>query len=80
MNHRIILFNISADLSALRGEKNMRVKDITCLCMSFNRITIKARMSIFGKYRDIMITSFLVKNGRANIDDDNLVLLSEDVI
>jgi hypothetical protein len=36
-------------------------------------------MSIFGKYRDIMITSFLVKNGRANIDD-NLVLLSEDVI
>ena len=47
--------------------------------MSFNRITIKARMSIFGKYRDIMITSFLVKNGRANIDD-NLVLLSEDVI
>lgn len=58
----------------------MRVKDITCLCMSFNRITIKARMSIFGKCRDIMITSFLVKNGRANIDDDNLVLLSEDVI
>lgn len=58
----------------------MRVKDITCLCMSFNRITIKARMSIFGKYRDIMITSFLVKNGRVNIDDDNLVLLSEDVI
>lgn len=58
----------------------MRVKDITCLCMSFNRITIKARMSIFGKYRDIMITSFLVKNGIANIDDDNLVLLSEDVI
>ena len=57
----------------------MRVKDITCLCMSFNRITIKARMSIFGKYRDIMITSFLVKNGIANIDD-NLVLLSEDVI
>lgn len=49
----------------------MRVKDITCLCMSFNRITIKARMSIFGKYRDIMITSFLVKNGIANIDDDN---------
>jgi hypothetical protein len=37
-------------------------------------------MSIFGKYRDIMITSFLVKNGRVNIDDDNLVLLSEDVI
>lgn len=58
----------------------MRVKDITCLCMSFNHITIKARMSIFGKYRDIMITSFLVKNGRANIDDDDLVLLSEDVI
>nr|DAX04290.1 MAG TPA: hypothetical protein [Caudoviricetes sp.] len=57
----------------------MRVKDIVRLCMSFNRITIKARMSIFGKYRDIMITSFLVKNGRANIDD-NLVLLSEDVI
>lgn len=58
----------------------MRVKDITCLCMSFNRITIKARMSIFGKYRDIMITSFIVKNGIANMDDDNLVLLSEDVI
>lgn len=58
----------------------MRVKDIVRLCMSVNRITIKARMSIFGKYRDIMITSFLVKNGRVNIDDDNLVLLSEDVI
>lgn len=58
----------------------MRVKDITCLCTNFNHITIKARMSIFGKYRDITITSFLVKNGIANIDDDNIVLLSEDVI
>ena len=50
----------------------MRVKDITCLCISFNHITIKSRMSIFGKY--------LVNNGIANIDDDNIVLLSENVI
>lgn len=27
----------------------MRVKDITKLCVSYTRITIKARMSIFGK-------------------------------
>ena len=58
----------------------MRVKEIVRLCMSFNRITIKARMSIFGKNHDIMITSFLAKNGIVNIDDHNLVLLSEEVI
>lgn len=58
----------------------MRVKDIAELCVSFTRITIKARMSIFGKNRDIMITSIMVKNGRVDIDKPNLVLLSEDVI
>lgn len=58
----------------------MRVKDITELCVNYIRITIKARMSIFGKKHDIMITSFLAKNGIANIDDSNRVLLSEDVI
>lgn len=58
----------------------MRVKDITELCISYTRITIKARMSIFGKNHDIMITSFIAKNGIANIDNGNLVLLSEDVI
>lgn len=58
----------------------MRVKDITKLCVSYSRIIIKARMSIFGKNHDIMITSFLTKNGIAIIDDNNLVLLSEDVI
>ena len=58
----------------------MRVKDITELCLSYIRITIKARMSIFGKNHDIMITSFLAKNGIANIDKGNLVLLSEEVI
>lgn len=58
----------------------MRVTDITKLCLNYTRIMIKARMSIFGKNHDIMITSFLAKNGIANIDDGNLVLLSEDVI
>lgn len=58
----------------------MRVKDITKLCVSYTRITIKARMSIFGKNHDIMLTSFIVKNGIANIDNGNLVLLSENVI
>jgi hypothetical protein len=37
-------------------------------------------MSIFGKKHDIMITSFLAKNGIANIDNGNRVLLSEEVI
>lgn len=58
----------------------MRVKDITELCLSYTHITIKVRMSIFGKNHDIMITSFLAKNGIANIDNDNFVLLSEEVI
>lgn len=58
----------------------MRVKDITELCLSYTRITIKARMSIFGKKHDVMITSFLAKNGIANIDNGNRVLLSEEVI
>lgn len=58
----------------------MTVKDMIELCLSNTRITIKARMRIFGKYHDIMITSFLIKNGRATIDDGNLALLSEEVI
>lgn len=58
----------------------MRVKDITKLCASYSRITIKARMSVFGKSHDIMITSFLTKNGISIIDDNDLELLSEDVI
>lgn len=40
----------------------MRVKDITELCANYTRITITARMSIFGKKHDIMMTSFLAKN------------------
>ena len=53
----------------------MRVEDITKLCTSWTRVTIKARISIF-----VTITSFLVKKVKAEIEICNLVLLWEEVI
>lgn len=58
----------------------MRVEDITKLCSDWIRVTIKARISIFGRYHDVTITSFLVKKGNAEIEMCNFVLLCEEVI
>lgn len=58
----------------------MRVEDITKLCSSLNRVTIKARTSIFGRLHDVKITSFLVKNGKMETEICDPVLMWEEVI
>lgn len=58
----------------------MRVLDVLKLFETGTSVTIKARITIFGRLHDVVITNVKAVHGKAEIDIQNLMLMYEEII